>query len=233
LTCLRLEPREIWDGHGGEPADHFRWELGRMERDEGKGTRERILEVAWRMIAERGVANVTMADIARASGVSRQTVFVQFGSRSRKLGGMARHGDATNPRRPEIVHATELNEPLPALETFVRSLSRRWPEIHPVARALYAATAIDEDARSVWEDRMTHVLSMARRVTALLDEAGQLSEVWEPGPAAEWLWSLVNPVYWLLLVQDRGWTQEAYEDRLVEIARRVLVSGEGESQPRR
>lgn len=43
--------------------------------------RERVLTVASEVFAERGVDDVTMADIAEAAGVSRATVFNYFGSK--------------------------------------------------------------------------------------------------------------------------------------------------------
>lgn len=43
--------------------------------------RERLLDAADGLLAERDWASVTMADIARGAGVSRQTLYNEFGSR--------------------------------------------------------------------------------------------------------------------------------------------------------
>jgi TetR/AcrR family transcriptional regulator, acrAB operon repressor len=53
----------------------------REARTYGDETRELILEAAETLFAERGLHSVSMQDIAEAAGVSRATVFNQFGSK--------------------------------------------------------------------------------------------------------------------------------------------------------
>lgn len=47
----------------------------------GTPTRERILQAALSVMAARGLAKLALEDVARAAGVSRQTVYRYFGSR--------------------------------------------------------------------------------------------------------------------------------------------------------
>src|SRR5919106_4825012 len=54
----------------------------RRERADAARNRERVLAAARRLFAERGVANVTMEQIARAAGVGKGTVFHRFGDRA-------------------------------------------------------------------------------------------------------------------------------------------------------
>src|ERR687891_1118034 len=54
----------------------------RPERADAARNRARVLEAARRLFAERGVEAVTMADVARAAGVAKGTVFHRFGDRS-------------------------------------------------------------------------------------------------------------------------------------------------------
>ena len=42
----------------------------------------RILEVAWALMTERGVGNVTLNDVAVAVGISRQALHLNVGSRA-------------------------------------------------------------------------------------------------------------------------------------------------------
>jgi TetR/AcrR family transcriptional regulator, acrAB operon repressor len=55
--------------------------IAREARTYGDETRELILEAAETLFAERGLHSVSMQDIAEAAGVSRATVFNQFGSK--------------------------------------------------------------------------------------------------------------------------------------------------------
>ena len=59
--------------------------------------RERILAAAWEMVRAGRLSDLTMAAVARAAGVSRQTVYVGFGTRAGLLVQMVRERDAANP----------------------------------------------------------------------------------------------------------------------------------------
>jgi AcrR family transcriptional regulator len=56
-------------------------------------TRARILDTAWGLVRERGIDAVTVADIAAATGVSRQLLYVHFENRAGLLKAMARRHD--------------------------------------------------------------------------------------------------------------------------------------------
>lgn len=51
-------------------------------RSYGRQSREQILAAAQTLFAERGLHETSMSDIAKAAGLSRATVFNQFGSKS-------------------------------------------------------------------------------------------------------------------------------------------------------
>jgi AcrR family transcriptional regulator len=51
-------------------------------RADAARNREKVLDAARRLFAERGVENVTVAQIARAAGVGKGTVFHRFGDRA-------------------------------------------------------------------------------------------------------------------------------------------------------
>ena len=55
---------------------------GRQERSDAARNRERILCTAERLFAERGVANVSMDDIAACAEVGKGTLYRRFGDRS-------------------------------------------------------------------------------------------------------------------------------------------------------
>lgn len=175
------------------------------------------------MIEAGRLGDLTMAAVATAAGVSRQTVYVQFGTRAGLLVQMVRERDAVNPRRRRVAEAIALADPVEALVALTRVLSGWWREIHPIAQALYAAALTDEAARAAWQDRMAHLDAFAEQIVRRLAEAGVLARGWDPSLASDWLAAQLNPLGWVLLVEDSGWSQTVYEERMATIVRAVLV----------
>lgn len=186
--------------------------------------RARILTAAWEMVGSGRLSALTMAAAGRAAGVSRQTVYVQFGTRAGLLVQMVRERDADNPRAERVAAALEAPDPGDALAGLSRELAGWWPELHPVAQALYAAALTDAAARAAWDDRMAHLRAFSDRVVDRLAEAGQLAAGWEPARASEWLAAQLNPVGWHVLVVEAGWTQALYEERLATTVRQALLA---------
>jgi AcrR family transcriptional regulator len=54
----------------------------RIERSDAAANRKRILKVAEKLFAKNGVANINMADIAKAAGVGQGTLYRRFANKS-------------------------------------------------------------------------------------------------------------------------------------------------------
>ena len=54
-------------------------------------------------------------------------------------------------------------------------------------------------------------------------DAGVLARGWDATLASDWLAAQLSPLGWVLLVEDSGWAQDLYEERVATIARAVLV----------
>jgi AcrR family transcriptional regulator len=176
-------------------------------------TKVRILEVAWRLMGERGIG-VPVGDIAAAAGVSRQLVYVHFTSRAGLLVAMTRHQDVRSGFR-ERAWATRELEPREALEALVRSWCAYAAEIMPVPLELEAALIAGEDGAFAWRDRMGELHQAFRFATGRLETAGELAAGWTADSAADWAWAQVQPSNWLHLVRERGWSDQEYADRTV------------------
>ncbi|MBG0740093.1 TetR/AcrR family transcriptional regulator [Paeniglutamicibacter antarcticus] len=55
-------------------------------------TRQKLFEASMLLIGERGPANVTVDEIAAAAGVSKGTVYYNFGSKSEMIAALLEHG---------------------------------------------------------------------------------------------------------------------------------------------
>lgn len=55
-------------------------------------TRQKLFDASMELIGERGAASVTVDEIAAAAGVSKGTVYYNFGSKSELIAQLLRHG---------------------------------------------------------------------------------------------------------------------------------------------
>ncbi len=176
------------------------------------------------MIERRGDAALSLVELAAETGLSRQTLYLLFGTRAGLLLALVDHLDETSAGPARL---TALREGLPAREAFEPYL-RAWlsylPTIRPVALALSAATTTgDADARSAWESRMTKLRGGFLMLTKGLKSAGSLRSGWTPEAAADWIFAQTHVDTWHHLVADCGWKPQAAADRIVEQLRATLL----------
>jgi len=179
-----------------------------------RNARAHILETAWSLVGERGVQAVTVADIAAASGVSRQLVYHHFESRAGLLVAMTRHHDAASGFRKRLVATRDL-EPVEGFEAGLRLWLSYVPEVLHVARALEAALIAGDEGGAAWRDRMDDLREAFRLAVARVEEAGRLAPGWTVDTAADWVYARSHVSTWQHLVADRGWPAGDYVERTV------------------
>ena len=175
-------------------------------------TRSRILDAAWRLARDRGLAAVTVAEIAAAAGVSRQLVYVHFASRPGLLVAMARRQDERSGFRERALATREL-EPVAALEALIRAWLRYVPEILVVAQELEAALLTGGEAAAAWRDRMGELRDAFRVAIERVARTGALAQGWSADAATDWVWARCQPSNRVHLVGERGWDEAEYVRR--------------------
>ncbi len=188
----------------------------------GAQTREKILDTAWELMSQRGVS-VTMRDVADRVGISRQALYQHFPSRADLLTAMTHRHDEQAQIAQRFIAAAAAPTAVDALAAVIRTWFGYVPDILPVARALYAASATDDAAAVAWWDRMTAATRPVRRVVERLHAEGFLDPSWEPEEATQFLWSLTHLRTWDDLVVHHGWAPERFVERQIEAAKRVLL----------
>jgi AcrR family transcriptional regulator len=177
-------------------------------------TPDHILDTAWALTRERGVHGVTIADIAAASGVSRQLVYHHFDSRAGLLVAMARHHDAAVGFRRRVAEARSL-PPVEALEALLRLWCGYIPDILPVARALEAAVITGDEGGAAWRDRMADIHEAFRLAVERVADEGRLAPSWTVATAADWIAARNHISTWQHLVVEAGWSPSDYVERTV------------------
>ncbi|MFI6483706.1 TetR/AcrR family transcriptional regulator [Nonomuraea sp. NPDC050663] len=177
-------------------------------------TRSRILEAARRLIIEQG-PRVLMADVARAAGISRQALYLHFGSRASLLVAVVRDMDEQDGIRARCEKALTTEEPLEAFRAFLRVWLRYAATIHPVASVLLASRRDDPDAAAAWKDRMDELHSGFLAAARRLGAAGRLRPGLAADVAADLAWAMTSVSVWEQLTADRGMRAGDVEEHLI------------------
>ncbi len=186
-------------------------------------TRTRILEATWRLLEERRGRGVRMRDVADAAGISRQAVYLHFGSRSDLLVATARYLDEVRGLGERLRGYRAASSGVERLEAYVEFWGNYIPEVYGVARALLADREVDEAAAAAWDDRMGAVRESCRSIVEALHDDGMLTSGWSIEEATDLLWSILSIRNWEQLTIECGWTTERYVALIRELSRHAFV----------
>ena len=193
-----------------------------MSTPKQPSTRESILEAAVRLFTEKGGA-VRLEDVAAEAGVSRQALYLHFGSRTGLLIAMAQHmdsGGALPGLLDRVVHARTAVE---ALDAVAALHAEYHPTIYQVVRVFLAGRYEDEALQAAWDERMESRRDLYHTIVERLQEEALLSPDWDVESATDFLWALTSWQLWEQLVVDRGWSNDEYLDHLRTIMRQTTV----------
>ena len=125
-----------------------------MQAEETRTTAEKILQVASKMFAEKGFANVSVRDICRETGTTPPVIYYYFGSKKGLFEAVARKQISMGDFIMKLSKASESKDPKKGLESFVSTYLSSFPE-HTFDVGLYmrdSATLDKHSAQMVSED---------------------------------------------------------------------------------
>jgi AcrR family transcriptional regulator len=182
-----------------------------------KTTRESIIHSARTVFLEKGYAAATMPAIARAAGTALDTVYATVGKKPalfRLLIEMAISGSdgAVPAEERDYVRAIRA-EPDAArkLRLYAAALGRIQPRLAPLVRVLQGAASLDSELEALWQTISRRRADNMRLLAKDLASTGRLQSALSESKAADIIWSMNSPEFYLLLVEQRGWSLEEYE----------------------
>jgi len=186
-------------------------------------TRKRILEETWQLLEQKRGKDVRLEDIARAAGVSRQAVYLHFGSRKGLLVETARYVDETlgMAERTQPIRDTQYG--IEAIEQIVKFWANYVPDIYGIAKALLAVRDTDEAAAAAWDDRMNVFYQGTLNTVGCLQRDKMLAPHWTMASAADFIWATLSFEVWEHLTIERGWTTEQYIERMTLALKGALI----------
>jgi AcrR family transcriptional regulator len=190
-------------------------------------TRERVLDAAVATFRTSGYSGTSLAQIAKAAGVSVETV-KQLGPKSSLLLAAFGHAftgiDADLPLSQQT--ALDWIRALPD-EQFTRGwlgfvadangrVAQLWPR-------LLEASSADADVATRLDALQANRRQDMDAVVAMLRERGLCRSTRTDGQLAAELSFVISPESYAQLVLDSGWSEQSYRDWLVRVVERMIL----------
>jgi AcrR family transcriptional regulator len=214
-----------------EPVKPKRRYDSSRRRAQAEATRIDILDAAQRLFAQRGYATTTMEAIAAEAGVALKTVYVAFETKSGLLRALWNHllraGRDEVPVAQQDWYREVVDEPDPERKlrmTASASVAAK-RRIAPVLEVIRTAAPADADIAALWQRIQAEFHANQRVIVESLAAKQALRPGLDIERATDILWTLNHPNLWQLLVGERGWTPEQYEQWFAEAARSQLLGG--------
>ena len=186
-------------------------------------TRAAVVEAARRLFLERGYVATTMEAISELADTPQPTVYRLFSSKLgilKALLDVSIAGDdeaVAMADRPQVRSLVANPDPRDTLTGFAALVGGLMVRTGPVHAVLEEAARSDRGAAAVLAEIARQRHDGQRRVTRSLTRAGALRAGLKERDAANIVHALASPEVYRLLVTDRGWSGERYEQWLASI----------------
>jgi AcrR family transcriptional regulator len=196
---------------------------GKVGQARTRLARAAVVQAARTLFLERGYAATTIEAISELSDVPAATVYRLF---SAKLGilkallDISVAGDDEEVGIEDRPHVRELlanPDPRSQLSGFAGITRGIMARTEPLYRILVSAAASDPDAAALLTEQTRHRQQGQARIARSLARAGALRPKLRERDAADVIHALMSPEVYRLLVGDRGWAPERYEQWLKAI----------------
>jgi AcrR family transcriptional regulator len=182
------------------------------------------------LLEQRG-AGISLEDVARAAGVSRQAVYLHFKNRSELLVAVTDHAkERTGLVRLEA-RLESARKPRELFAALARLMVRFHRETAGASLAVEALCREDPAFAASWNARPSGRLATSRRIARRLAADRKLA-VKPAARAADLLWALTGPSLYDQLTVRRGWSGRAYERELGALLFTWLVHSKAKRKKR-
>ena len=189
-----------------------------LRAEQARQTRQRIVLAARAALLERGYAGTTMPVVARAAGVSVQTVYNAFSTKAelaKRVWDVTLAGDdepVPLAERPAIRELRAQADPRRYLQGYARLGRVLLERLAPLTEVLLdGARAGDPELSALMSTVDRERLQGATGVARDLSDRGGLRPDVSVERARDAIWALNSVELWSLLVRRRGWSLDEYE----------------------
>ncbi|WP_215266342.1 TetR/AcrR family transcriptional regulator [Epibacterium ulvae] len=164
-----------------------------------------------------------MIDVAKAAGVTRQTVDAHFSNRTDMLIAAVRHFGDTLDVDARLAASREADTGKLRIEAFTVAMLEFFPVIYPIQQALMRMGPVDSEAKAAWENRTHAMKEGCAAAIGALDEDGDLASGMRQAQATDYYFALLNMDNWANCVLQGAWSAEGYLQQLQKTVFAALV----------
>ena len=188
----------------------------RLRQQQAADTRGAIVAAARQLFVANGWQGTTIAAVARAAGVSAESVYAVFGSKSALLLGVVqsavRRGDPATPlveqEGPRAVAAAR--DQAEMLRLFARDIVQVLSAVADIVAVLRVAAQADPEVAKVYDAIHAGRRENLALVAKALAAKGPLRDEMSEAAALAQIWRLASPELFLMLTRIEGLTPEQY-----------------------
>jgi len=187
-------------------------------------TRARIVEATRQLLEAEGYAGMTVEAVARRAEVAVQTVYAAFGSKTGILAELLNETTFGADYENTVQQILEEKDP----EKRLRGAARIARQIHDTQRAgfdlLRGAGVVAPELARLEQERERIRYEREEAMILSLRDAKRLRPGLSYRAARDILWTLTSSDVYRMLVRDRGWSSQKYQDWLADTLVRSLLS---------
>lgn len=192
-------------------------------------TRAAVLGAARALFVEQGYRRTTVQAIAERAGVNVDTIYHAVGRKpalmrelvETSLSGRTEAVPAE--QRPYVVRIREAATAGEKIDIYAAAITEIHVRLAPVFLALRDAALTDEACRTLWTDIAARRAHNMLAFAADLRATGELRADLDDRRVADVVWSTNAVEYWVLLVEERGWSPAEFEEWIADAWRRLLL----------
>lgn len=187
-------------------------------------TRTRILLTTWQLMEKQNGQNVHMSNIAKATGISRQAVYLHFASRTDLMIATMEYVDEVTGLNERLAELESAPTATHLLESAIDVWGNYIPEIYGLAKALLRTRDTDEATAAAWNNSMACLKDACQATIDALEAEGLLAPEWDRLDAIEVLYMMLSIHNWEQLTVECGWSTAKYVAHMQQLAKQAFVT---------
>lgn len=201
----------------------------RLRAEQATGTRDSVLSAAEVLFLQKGWVATTIARIAKEAGVSKETIYSAFGTKTailRELIERAIRG--ASPETPllqqeEIRQLREMTDQARQIDTFASGIAEVLARVAPLMDVARVAAQTDEAMAELYLTLQRGRRRNLEWFAEALVSNGPLRSGMAPDEAGTILWRLASPDLFLLMRRVEGVSEQEYVDWLATSLKLLLL----------